>query len=170
MPTSVSVSGNTLTWSTVPAKQSYNVYNVYASETSPVNTDDPRNLIATRVMGTTLPLITHHATTHHYAVTAIDRYGNEGPACQDVAVATVAKPQTTLPHVDLLTVEGDYVVIPAGNETVEYMAVETMQGTIVATYPNAPRIDISHLPQGYYLLKTLNAQGIAQRVGYFMKL
>ena len=171
-PSSVSVSGNTLTWSTVPAKQSYNVYNIYASETSPVNTDDPRNLIATRVMETTFDLTTHHSplTNHHYAVTAIDRYGNESPACQDVAVATVTKPQANMPQVDLLSVEGNYVMIPAGNETVEYLAVETMQGTIIATYPNAPRIDITQLPKGYYLLKTLNAQGVAQRVGYFMKL
>ena len=166
-PAAVNVSGNTLTWSKVPAKQSYNVYNIYASETSPVNTEDPRNLIATRVTENSIQL--PPSGFRHYAVTAIDRYGNEGPACQDAAVATVTKPQASLPHVDLLNVDGNYLTIPTGNETVEYLAVETMQGTIIATYPNATRIDISQLPKGYYLLKTLNAQGVAQRVGYFMK-
>ena len=57
----------------------YLLYNVYASDTWPVNTDDPHNLIATRQRTTSLS-VPHHGRLLHYAVTAIDRYGNESKA------------------------------------------------------------------------------------------
>jgi hypothetical protein len=54
----------------------YLLYNIYASETWPVDTEDPRNLIATRQKGQSLH-VPHHGHALHYAVTATDRYGNE---------------------------------------------------------------------------------------------
>lgn len=165
-PASLTVNGNTLTWSAVPAEESYTLYNIYASETSPVNTDDARNLVATRVMGTTW----NGAGNLHYAVTAIDRYGNEGPARQDIATpAKVTMPTTTQANYTLLRAQGNTITVPAGHEQAEYLVIETMQGTIIGTYPNTRQLDVSQLPKGYYLLKTLNAQGVARRIGYIMK-
>ena len=163
----VSKEGNILTWSAVTTGESYTLYNIYASKTTPVNTADARNLVATRVMDTTWQA----DPSMHYAVTAIDRYGNEGPARQDVATsAEIDLPSTTqAPNVELLHSDGNYLTIPSGHENDSYLAVETMQGTIIATYPNTRRLDISKLPKGFYLLKTLQEQGIARRVGYFMK-
>ena len=166
-PATVSKEGNILTWSAVTTGESYTLYNIYASKTTPVNTADARNLVATRVMNTTWQA----DPSMHYAVTAIDRYGNEGPARQDVATSDeIDLPSTTqAPNVELLHSDGNYLTIPSGHENESYLAVETMQGTIIATYPNTRRLDISKLPKGFYLLKTLQEQGIARRVGYFMK-
>jgi len=44
-----------------------------------------------------------------------------------------------------------------------------MQGVIVAYHNNLPQIDISKLPSGVYVLKTLNSQGITYRLGAFSK-
>ena len=57
----------------------YLSYNIYASDTYPVNTDDAANLIATRLRGESL-VIPHRGRTLNYAVTAMDRYGNESHA------------------------------------------------------------------------------------------
>lgn len=54
----------------------YLLYNVYASESYPVDTKDASNLIATRQRGQTLT-IPHKGRHLHYAVTATDRYGQE---------------------------------------------------------------------------------------------
>jgi uncharacterized lipoprotein YddW (UPF0748 family) len=75
-----------LTWS--PAKDNsdgdYLLYNVYASPTYPVDTDDAANLIASRQRDVSLT-IPHGGRTLNYAVTAMDRYGNESRAAFTVA-------------------------------------------------------------------------------------
>ncbi len=58
-------------------------YVVYASDAYPVDTGNPENIIAPRVTGTEYiyaPL-RPWPTCRYFAVTAIDRYGNESPAC-----------------------------------------------------------------------------------------
>lgn len=54
----------------------YLLYNIYASTAYPVDTNDPGNLIAIRMRGTSLH-IPHQGQTLNYAVTATDRYGQE---------------------------------------------------------------------------------------------
>ena len=177
-PATLTVSGNTLSWSAVPVSQSYTLYNVYASEVTPVDTDDPRNLIASRVMGTQLTLDTQPSTLNpqHYAVTAVDRFGNEGPARQDVGTtanrqpSTLNAPPSTLnTQPSTLPTDGTWLTIPEGFSEAEYIAIETLQGTIVATFQNSRHINISQLPQGIYLVKTLNAQGNTRRIGILKK-
>ena len=72
------MSNDILTWtgSRSSATGDYLLYNVYASDTYPVDTRDGRNLIATRLQGQALA-VPHKGKTLHYAVTATDRYGNE---------------------------------------------------------------------------------------------
>lgn len=169
-PERLTVSGRTLTWSPVSSPDSYTLYNIYASTASPVNTDDARNLVATRVMATTFTASAETpADGLHYAVTAIDRYGNEGPARQDVATAGNTTPLPSSATPDLLATDGRTLAVPDGFESAEYLVVETMQGTIVSTFNNQKEINISQLPRGFYRLKTLNAQGITRHVGYFMR-
>ena len=55
----------------------YLLYNIYASTVPEVNIDDARNLIATRQQRSTLNIPHTNGQTLYYAVTAIDRYGNE---------------------------------------------------------------------------------------------
>jgi len=109
------------------------------------------------------------SANRHYAVTAIDRYGNEGPACQDVNAPTAPAPTTSAITVQTLPCDGQTLTVPNGFEDAEYLIVETMQGTIIATHQNKRQIDVSGIPQGYYRLKTLTAQGITRHIGYFVR-
>lgn len=173
-PNSLQVNGNHLTWTVGRdhSNGSYLTYNVYASTSSPVNVNDPRNLIATRIMGTALNVQT--STPLHYAVCAVDRYGNESAPIQDgQSPALTPQPSTINPPASatLLPNDGRTLTVPALPQglPVEYLVVETMQGVIVAYHNNLPQIDISKLPSGVYVLKTLNSQGITYRLGAFSK-
>jgi uncharacterized lipoprotein YddW (UPF0748 family) len=65
------------------------LYNIYASTTADVDVSEPRNLIATRLTATTLNVPHTNGQTVYYAVTALDRYGNEStPAYTDTPSAT----------------------------------------------------------------------------------
>jgi hypothetical protein len=67
-----------LSWSGVNnnSKDEYILYNVYASEEYPVDDQNPANMIAIRLRGNSV-VVPHGGRNLHYAVTAIDRYGNE---------------------------------------------------------------------------------------------
>ena len=64
----------------------YLLYNVYASETYPVDINDSRNLIAVRQRNTSLR-VNHGGKTFNYAITATDRYGNESRPLMTVKAA-----------------------------------------------------------------------------------
>lgn len=57
----------------------YLMYNVYADNHYPVDTEKAENILALRYCGEQLSVSSYHK---YYAVTAIDRYGNESAACQ----------------------------------------------------------------------------------------
>ena len=73
-----------LRWKAATDNDSLNAptYVIYASDRFPVDTNNPRHIVAQRVRGTEyidaplFPWVAHK----HFAVTAIDRYGNESPA------------------------------------------------------------------------------------------
>ena len=74
----------------------YILYNVYGSNTYPVNVAKAENLLATNVRAAEYELAGRALTVRHYAVTAIDRFGNESPATQE------AKPTVELPkHINV---------------------------------------------------------------------
>lgn len=60
------------------------LYVIYGSDTYPVDTQNPANIIAQRVKGTsyTYAPVTPWSRKTYFAVTAIDRYGNESEATQ----------------------------------------------------------------------------------------
>ena len=59
-------------------------YVIYASDTYPVDTTNPENIIAQNVRGTQYTYAPIYPWTEkiYFAVTAVDRYGNEGKAVQ----------------------------------------------------------------------------------------
>ena len=61
----------------------YLLYNIYASETYPVDISDARNLISTRQRRNTLS-IHHGGKALNYAVTVTDRYGQESTAIRTI--------------------------------------------------------------------------------------
>ena len=90
-PTTLDVTRSTLgdriTWKGAADRSDgpYLMYNIYASPTSPVDTSDPANLIATRYLWRQLDVqrTATRSPRMYYAVTAMDRYGNESPAIQE---------------------------------------------------------------------------------------
>ena len=60
----------------------YVTYNVYGSRTYPVDTKDAQNLIFSRVMSTAFRIENYASTKKYFAVTAVDRFGNESEAAQ----------------------------------------------------------------------------------------
>ena len=61
----------------------YLLYNIYASADYPVDITDARNIIATRQRASYLT-VSHGGQALNYAVTAVDRYGNESAPVQTV--------------------------------------------------------------------------------------
>lgn len=94
-----------------PAKSSYLLYNIYGSNTYPVDVTQAENLLATRVRHPQWTINARGRKVRHYAVTAIDRFGNESPATQE------EKPVIELPkHINVpRLINRD--VTPKGNVT-----------------------------------------------------
>lgn len=145
----------------------YILYNIYASSSYPVDITDARNLIKTRHTGLDLFIETHETRTnkpYFYAVTAMNRYGNES-----APVSTT--PPTQYRRRDLLYNNGRALQLPEKNNNIdaEYLLIESMTGTITATKPYTGKsIDISKVPDGMYILKTLNRKGVTHRLGHFI--
>ena len=157
------------------------LYNVYASPVCPVDISDPRNLVATRL---TEPHITFSpsfsspqsgglrgASQRYYAITALDRYGNESEPLQSHQPT-----QKFIPPVGgneggfLLPCNGRLLTLPEKPVTLDAntLAIETLQGTLVATRPwRGNQIDVSTLPEGFYQLRSLGRKGITHRLGFF---
>lgn len=79
--------GDQLSWKGAKDRSDgpYLLYNIYASRETPVDISNPQNLIATRHIWQTLvvPYVATQSQPLHYAVTALDRYGNESEAIQE---------------------------------------------------------------------------------------
>ncbi len=142
------------------------LYNVYASRHWPVDVSDPSNILAVAVRGDSLvvprPLL--DAPTF-YAVAAVDRYGLESVATQQPA------PPAPVAAVSWLRCEGGWLELPEKETVLDapFLAVETLQGSIVTTMPFAgDSADVAALARGIYVLRTLNAKGVSHRLGHFI--
>ncbi|MCD7714501.1 MAG: family 10 glycosylhydrolase [Prevotella sp.] len=136
------------------------LYNVYSSAEWPVNTSDPRNLILPRTArtSTVAPL-----TGRYFAITALDRFGNESEAIQQAVKRTEIKLETTM-----LPCDGETLTIgrlPLNSSDI--LQIETLQGKAVATFFQSENIDVSHLPHGIYILRAIGKKGVTHRIGFF---
>ena len=75
-----------ITWqpATDNDKRNAPTYVIYGSDTYPVDTSDPENIVAQRIQGTEYIYapIRPWTARKYFAVTAVDRCGNESPACR----------------------------------------------------------------------------------------
>nr|WP_315347330.1 family 10 glycosylhydrolase [Hoylesella enoeca] len=139
----------------------YLLYNVYSSRVYPVDITDADNLIAVRLQSTSIELPAVKGQ-RYYAVTAVDRYGNESEPIQ------MPQPQAETAAGDLLPCDGQTLRLPQKSPTMDadLIAIETLQGAIIATRPyRGVSIDIRDLPAGIYVIRSLNAQGVSHRLG-----
>ena len=142
----------------------YLLYNIYASLTPDVDTNDPHNLVVTRLTATTTALPHSAGRTLYYAVTALDRYGNESMPLFEVSTAiSSAKPSIQI-------TDGRRMRLPAKGQVLdaEFIAIETLQGQVVVTLPyRGTYADISRLPDGVYRMRSIGRKGRSHRIGLF---
>ena len=156
-----------LSWTPVDKDTTRIMYNVYSSREYPVNTDDARNLTVVRLRKSSL--IIPHDPTRYYAVTAIDRYGNESTPLQE----RHTKPEMLETRITdrLLKCDGKTLSLPEKGSVLDaaFVTIETLQGHIVATrLYNGTVADVSSLPEGMYVLRSLGRKGVTHRLGYFV--
>ncbi len=170
-PTSMEVTrtsqGDQLSWSGARdnSNGSYLLYNVYASTDELVDISNPANLLATRLMYSQLT-VSRGANKQplHYAVTALDRYGNESKALHDCDPDTHKQAEISY----LLPNNGQKLILSSSKTTdAEFLAFCTLQGSIIGTTHNTPEVNISTLSDGFYELRSLNKKGIMHRLGFF---
>lgn len=88
-PTNLTYADGKLRWSAVEPctatqhPHSYILYNVYGANTYPVDTSNPENLLAVNLRTTEFVLSGRATKVRYFAVTAIDRLGNESTAIQE---------------------------------------------------------------------------------------
>ena len=141
---------------------SYIMYNVYTSKESPVDITDGRNLIARRL---TRPQLTigRDDGAHFYAVTAIDRYGNES--------APLQSDEPWKSDIEWLKNDGRQLVLPPIDPALDayYVCVESMQGNVLMTRLLRDKtLNIRGLHDGVYTLKVMTIKKKAYRVGQFI--
>ena len=140
---------------------SYIMYNVYTSKVSPVDVTDGRNLIARRLRHPQLVLANDDGE-HFFAITAIDRYGNESAPLQS------KEPYKS--NVEWLKNDGNQLSLPPIDPTLDvyYICVESMQGNVLMTRIKTPTLNIRSLPNGVYSLKAMNRQKKSFHIGQFI--
>lgn len=156
-----------LSWRPVDKDTTKIMYNVYCSREYPVNTDDACNLMMARLQKTSI--IIPRDPSRYYAVTALDRYGNESKPLQEKHVQNTA-PATKLPD-GLLKCDGKTLRLPEKSNVLDasFITIETLQGHIVATRPyKGSTTDVSRLPEGMYVLRSLGRKGVSHRLGHFI--
>lgn len=154
-PTHMQLTDNTLSWQgTTP------YYNIYSSRTWPVDINDARNLVAVRLNTTTVSVPT---AGRYFAVTAIDRYGNESLPQQ-----SHAKQSPTV--FGLLPCCGGRLSLPAKSKVLDaqWLVIDNLMGQQMMVLPYKSRqADVRNLPPGYYQLRSLGNKGVSHRLGYF---
>ena len=144
----------------------YILYNVYASKSYPVDVTDARNLIAMRYAKNRIVVSPRNAQMY-FAVTSIDRYGNESQPLQTGKAAGGVKNE-----LKMLAYSDGKVSLPKSADATwgRVWVVETLQGQHVATLSSmADKLDVRSINDGVYVLRALNSKGVGHRLGVFTK-
>ena len=144
-------------------------YNIYASYTYPVDTEDARNLLYARYTGQTLQLKNVNPNLY-FAVRGMDRYGLETPALQEnMKSSTLSKSPATL-----LANDGNTLTLPAAAKLTDAdrYVILSLQGVILrivnANSVRNNQLYIGSLPDGMYSLKVYNHKKKSFTLGAFM--
>ena len=144
----------------------YILYNVYASTSYPVDVTDACNLIAMRYAKNRIVVCPRNAQMY-FAVTSIDRYGNESQPLQTGKAAGGVKSE-----LKMLAYSDGKVSLPKSADATwgRVWVVETLQGQHVATLSSmADKLDVRSINDGVYVLRALNSKGVGHRLGMFTK-
>ncbi len=141
----------------------YLLYNIYADNKFPVDINNPGNLVQTRLKEESATIPKNDKL--FYAVTAMDRYGNESNAIQEKKNSTYT---VEAPLLWLNTNENSVLLSQDMQYTSSLVAIETLQGTPLYTRSiKDNKVNIKGIPQGEYLLRTINKHNKGSIIGYF---
>lgn len=144
-------------------------YNIYASYTYPVDTEDARNLLYARYTGQIINLKNVNPNLY-FAVRGMDRYGHETAALQENS----NNPTTSISSVSLLANDGNTVTLPAAAKLTDadHYVILSLQGVILrivsAKSVRNNQLFIGSLSDGMYSLKVYNHKKKSFALGSFM--
>lgn len=166
-PTHLQVDDDRVSWQQPSLRKPWPttlLYNIYVSDTYPVDINDARNLVATRHANTSLPLQRGTERPLYVAVTSMDRYGNESAPLQMQGSYSITSKR-------MLKNDGQRVQVPEKGKTLDaqYVVIESMVGNIIATKPyNGNYVDIRNIPNGVYTIRTIGPKNVSHRLGTTM--
>ena len=132
------------------------VYHLYASSNYPVDTNNANNLLATYLKGNQITLPDGEG---YFAVTAADRYGNES-----APLALNTAPEIESPTLN----QGNKLVLPQLEDVPEILICNAL-GETISKVSYQPEISLKLLPEGFYLVYTLNEEGEKKFLGTILK-
>ena len=174
-PTSLTIDGNTLYWQGAQDHSGgpYLLYNIYASKYFPVDINNSENIVATRVMASNL-LVPSQGL--NYAVTAMDRYGQESTPVQLQLVAN-SRPENddspsaptsegAIPFYTVSKAQGIFIMPPRpSNLDARFIMIENIQGKSISVQPYTRQLSLADIPRGIYQLRSLGRKGRNHRLG-----
>ena len=174
-PTSLTIDGNTLYWQGAQDHSGgpYLLYNIYASKYFPVDINNSENIVATRVMASNL-LVPSQGL--NYAVTAMDRYGQESTPVQLQLVAN-SRPENdnspsapmsegAIPFYTVSKAQGIFIMPPRpSNLDARFIMIEDIQGKSISVQPYTQQLSLADIPRGIYQLRSLGRKGRNHRLG-----
>ena len=141
----------------------YLLYNIYADSKFPVDINNPGNLVQTRLKEESATIPKNDKL--FYAITAMDRYGNESNAIQEKKYSVYT---SKAPLLWLKTNDNSILLSQDIQYTSSFVAIETLQGTPLYTRSiKDNQVNIKGIPQGEYVLKTINKHNKGSLIGYF---
>ena len=102
----------------------------------------------------------------YFAVTAMDRYGNESAPLQSNQPTI-----TQIPTAQLLSCDGYQVELPEKGSVLDadMVSIETLQGKMVTLKPyQGKTANVGDVKEGFYVMKSVNKKGKTHRLGFFM--
>lgn len=145
--------------------------NVYASRSWPVDVTDANLLVAARMEQNKLVLKDEEdGQPLYFAVTAVDRYGNESRPLQSHQ-ASERRTDGKIGKANLLRCDGVEVQLPSavGKWDVAYVTVETLTGqTVMRSRIRDNKLYVNRLQGGTYVLRIVNKKGVKHSVGTFI--
>ena len=148
--------------------KTYLTYNIYCSRTFPVNTNKAENLLICKQLDTKLflPLLIFKTFLPYYAITTMDRYGNESePVAINLPPTTIDSTIT----IGSIVLNNDHKILSLPNCKAEFLLITDATENIIEIKPFTKQINISDLPIGLYSLRTLSSKGKSIYLGKFFK-
>lgn len=141
------------------------MYNIYASKSYPVNTNDVRNLLVQRITDNYLILNHSGSGNMFYAVTSADRYGNESIPVQ------MGSDKISSHTCKFIKNDGNKMLLPVKGQILdsEYILIKSLTGVIIAIRPyKGTYTNIGNLKNGCYTVYSLNHKDVTHRLGFLI--